>query len=266
MAQTHPNTPWRLISLPMSHYCEKVRWILDWSCLPYIEEPHLLPFHRKVTQKLGGTTVPVLIAPDQILTDSSEMMQYVDRFIPSRASLYPQETQQLQQLYQLETLFNQTLGPATRSWFYFYALEHKELLQHCLCLGVPEREKALYSRMLPKIDAWVRESLHLSPDSVQQSLERIYQIFEQVEVFLADGRPYLLGESMSVADITLSALASPLLSPPEHPLVIHPTQHLSLPRPMMQEILACRKTLAGDFILRMYHQERHAKFVFTSSP
>lgn len=29
---------YRLITIPASHYCEKVRWALDWLKIPYIEE------------------------------------------------------------------------------------------------------------------------------------------------------------------------------------------------------------------------------------
>ena len=31
----------RLITIPISHYCEKARWALEWSQIPYVEEKHL---------------------------------------------------------------------------------------------------------------------------------------------------------------------------------------------------------------------------------
>ncbi|MEG4319599.1 MULTISPECIES: glutathione S-transferase N-terminal domain-containing protein [unclassified Microcoleus] len=31
----------RLITIPIGHYCEKVRWALDLLKLPYIEEKHV---------------------------------------------------------------------------------------------------------------------------------------------------------------------------------------------------------------------------------
>jgi glutathione S-transferase len=35
----------RLITIPVSHYCEKARWALTKLKLPYVEEAHMPPFH-----------------------------------------------------------------------------------------------------------------------------------------------------------------------------------------------------------------------------
>ena len=56
--------PFRLITIPVSHYCEKVRWVLDYLKLPYVEEPHMPPFHRLATTKFGGKSAPVLVPKD----------------------------------------------------------------------------------------------------------------------------------------------------------------------------------------------------------
>ena len=37
---------YQLITIPVSHYSEKVRWALDYLGLPYIEKPHMPPFHH----------------------------------------------------------------------------------------------------------------------------------------------------------------------------------------------------------------------------
>ena len=35
----------RLITIPMSHYCEKARWGLAHAGVEYVEEAHLQVFH-----------------------------------------------------------------------------------------------------------------------------------------------------------------------------------------------------------------------------
>ncbi len=40
-----------LITIPLSHYCEKARWALDRVALPYREEPHAPLLHRLATKR-----------------------------------------------------------------------------------------------------------------------------------------------------------------------------------------------------------------------
>jgi glutathione S-transferase len=55
----------RLITIPISHYCEKARWALDRAQLPYREERHVQVVHRIAARRAGGrNTVPVLVTHD----------------------------------------------------------------------------------------------------------------------------------------------------------------------------------------------------------
>ena len=47
-------TPMRLLTMPISHYCEKVRWALDRQALPYREEGHAPLFHILAALPLTG--------------------------------------------------------------------------------------------------------------------------------------------------------------------------------------------------------------------
>ena len=40
------STPARLITIPISHYCEKARWALDRAGIGYREERHVQIVHR----------------------------------------------------------------------------------------------------------------------------------------------------------------------------------------------------------------------------
>lgn len=245
---------WRLISLPISHYCEKVRWGLDRLQLPYQEEAHLLPFHRKVTEPLGGTTVPVLVTPDQIYTDSSEILRFIDRFASEERKLYSMDDELQQHIDQLEDQFNQVLGSATRTWAYYYVLQQPELLKALWCQGIPKKELAMYPRLLPKITQMVVDALDISQDSAESALKDISQVFETVERLLSDGRSFLFGDRMTGADLTFAALAVPIILPEEHPM--HHAGGLLYPRKMAREVLAFRTTLVGEFVLRMYRDYR----------
>ena len=43
----------RLITIPISHFCEKARWALELAGLPYREEPHLQVIHSVHTWWAG---------------------------------------------------------------------------------------------------------------------------------------------------------------------------------------------------------------------
>ena len=81
----------RLITIPISHYCEKVRWALDLLQLPYIEEKHVPAFHRSATRKYGGISVPVLVTKSGNFTDSTDILHYLDTINSSDFSLFPEE-------------------------------------------------------------------------------------------------------------------------------------------------------------------------------
>ena len=56
--------PLRFVTLPISHYCEKVRWALERQGVPFIEEGHGPVLHAFSTMPLTGgksRTVPILV-------------------------------------------------------------------------------------------------------------------------------------------------------------------------------------------------------------
>jgi len=44
----------RLITLPISHYCEKARWTLERAGIAYGEERHVPLIHRIAARPAGG--------------------------------------------------------------------------------------------------------------------------------------------------------------------------------------------------------------------
>ena len=119
MKSTNKHKP-VLIAIAISHYCEKVRWALDYLDIDYIEENHAPPFHRKYTSRYGGTTVPVLVTNDEALIDSKDILHYLDR-VSSDKKIYQQDPELRRQVETLEKLFDQKLGVATRNWGFYYA-------------------------------------------------------------------------------------------------------------------------------------------------
>jgi glutathione S-transferase len=245
-------TNFRLITIPVSHYVEKVRWALDYLKLSFQELPQMPPFHRGATKKYGGGTVPVLVAGTIIKTDSTEILRYLDTLAPGK--LYPTDPKLQTLSDELEKLFNLTLGVSTRRWGYSYILT-RELIYPRWTFGVPFWQKLLFPIIFPKVEPIVRDNFGITPTSGAESYQEIIRVFDRVTEVLADGRKYLLGDRLSAIDITFAALAAPILQPPEQHIPPAPIE--SLPAQMQIDIRNCQATPAGEFGLRLYRENRH---------
>jgi glutathione S-transferase len=245
------STNFRLITIPVSHYVEKVRWALDYLKISFQESPQMPPFHRGATKQYGGTTVPVLVANTIVKTDSTDILRYLDTLHPGK--LYPADPELQALSKELETLFNLTLGASTRRWGYSHILT-RELLYPRWTFGVPFWQKLLFPIIFPKVEPIVRETFDITATSAAESYQEIMHVFDRVAEVLADGRQYLLGDRFSAIDITFAALAAPILQPSEQHISPPPIE--SLPAQMQADIRNCQATPAGKFGLRLYRKNR----------
>jgi glutathione S-transferase len=244
---------YELITIPISHYCEKVRWSLDLLAVAYVEHPHMPPFHRSATKKHGGGAVPLLVTDTGPLSDSDAILRFLDQRHPG--TLYPLDQAVRAEATRLETLFNEVLGVQTRKWGYSYILT-PELARAPWTHGVPFWERWLFPIIFSKLESRVRTMMTITPTSANEAFAEIRRVFADVEHTLSDGRPYLLGDQFSATDITFAALAAPLLMPSNHH--VPPTPMLLLPKQMADEVDAARLTVAGQFGLRLYRENRYA--------
>src|SRR3954453_10716946 len=82
----------RLLTIPISHFCEKARWALDRAGLDYREERHAQGIHQVMAKRAGGgKTVPVLVADERIFPESEDVLRYADRHLPPKRRLFPED-------------------------------------------------------------------------------------------------------------------------------------------------------------------------------
>lgn len=252
--------PFRLITIPISHYCEKVRWALDRLNIPYIEEGHAPLFHRLATSPRGGSSVPLLVTEAGTFTDSTDILHYLDGLATSETKLYPADPQLCREVEKLEDLFDTQLGTSIRSWIYFYVLDNRQLIRQLWSEGVPAVEQTLLPLILPLGCSVIRRTYNITAESGANSYNKIKHIFETVNEQLADGRSYLVGDTFSAADLTFACLAAPLLRPNEHP--VKSTQLDELPEEMVAIMNQLQETPAGVYGLRLFREERYQKEVY----
>jgi len=244
MAQTRP----KLITFPMSHYCEKSRWALEYVGIQFDEESHCPGFHKSI-----ASTLPVLILPgEDSLKQSSDIVQYADKHSVNGKTTNSEDTK----AKELVQLFDEKLGPATRTAVYFFLLENKDLTMALFAVGVPSFELTVVSLGWFALSFVIRGAMNVNPEGFAQAKKNITETFGEVEKLLADGRPYLAGNSFSSADITFASLAAPVLIPEEFSQISSPSSKFKLAEGHQKLIDECRASAAGQFALRMYKDHR----------
>jgi glutathione S-transferase len=113
---TNGNTaPAILITIPLSHYCEKARWALDRTALPYREEPHAPLLHRLATKRNERGTVPVLVHGSSRFSDSTDILKHADA-VCGGDLLYPRDAELRREVDALEERFDTELARIRAAW------------------------------------------------------------------------------------------------------------------------------------------------------
>lgn len=248
-------TNFRLITIPPSHFCEKARWALEWHEVPYVEQCHPPMLHYRATRKAGGRrTAPVLVTDMGVYPDSTDILKFLDQRAKNGQRLYPEDTDQLRQVDELEELFDEKLGPHTRRVAYHHLLPHKRLTLDAVLHKATGVDRALFRSSFPLMRFLLRRGLRITPESASRSLDRVRDVFDTVEKRLAEGRRFLVGERFTAADLTFAALASPVLLPRGYGAPLPSLDEL--PEPILNLIEEMRGTEAGAFAQRLYRDER----------
>jgi glutathione S-transferase len=244
-----------LVTIPISHFCEKARWALERAGVPYRERAHLQVIHRLVAKRAGGgDTVPVLVCEDGVLADSADILAYADGRAESSRKLYPDDPDEAAEVRELERDFDARLGPESRRWMYYEMRGERELVRRYGTTGVPAWERRTMPMALPAMQRVIDHFLDVTPTTAAHSEREVRATFDAVAERLSDGRPYLMGERFTAADLTFSALAAAVLMPPEYGVPL--PQPNELPARMAETVREMRAHPAGAHALAMFRTER----------
>jgi glutathione S-transferase len=245
----------RLITMPISHYCDKARWALEFAGLDYAEERHVQVLHVLAARRAGGgRTVPVLTCEEGVLPESGAIVGYAARHAPAARPLEPSDPVLRAEAMRLERRFDIDLGPHTRRWTYFQLRGLPELVRGYNLTGLPAWQRRAFAIAYAPLFVAVERVLDITPETAAESLRRVHAEFDAVGERLADGRSYLVGDRFSRADLAFAALASPVVMPRQYGVPLPDLEEL--PDGWAQEVRGFRAHPAGRFALRMYEDWR----------
>ena len=246
----------RLITIPISHYCEKARWALDRAGIAYREERHLQGVSVWQAKRAGGgPTTPVLVTGEgPVLGESEDIVRWADERLPPERRLVPADPAQREEALALARSFDAGLGPAGRRLIYAHLLGHREQLLDVNNQGLPSWEDRMARTIWPAIALAVRIRLRMPREPRAEDERIVQEAFDRVAERLADGRRFLCGDRFSIADLTFAALAAPAIASPRYGVRLPGPDEL--PPAVGALVRRFREHPGGRFALRVIEDER----------
>jgi glutathione S-transferase len=245
----------RLVTIPISHYCEKARWALERVRMPYREERHIQGVHRIAARRAGGgPTVPVLVTPDGSIGESSEILAWIDERTPPEQRLFPSEPDPRAEVERLCRRLDERLGPSGRRLMYIHMLAERDLMLRFNNAGVPAWEDRAVHFGWRVMLRFARRALDISPGIEVEDEAAVFSEFDFVADLLLDGRSYLCGERFGAADLTFAAMSASVIVPPDYGVPL--PQPEVLPPRTAALVERAREHRAGRFALALFADHR----------
>jgi glutathione S-transferase len=211
-----------LWQIDISHYAEKARWALDYKEVDHVRRSPLPGTHIPIALFLtrgAQPTIPVLQMDGRAIGDSTAIIAALDAKFLDRP-LYPSKPDERSRALALEDWFDENLGPHARLLPFYELIQEPELFAEVAAESVP----GPLGKAKPVVGAYGRIYTSLrwganKTEEAERARQGIAAAFDKLEAELAAGDgEFLVGEDLSVADVTAASLFYPIVVPPEGPL------------------------------------------------
>ena len=205
VSTSHPMIP-RLITIPISHYCERARLGLRIAGVAYREEGHIPGLHGLHTRRHGQRQVPLLMTATGVVRNSEAILRYADQLQPE--CLFPLAHEA--EVARICTLADHEIGVPVRTIAYGFVFATPGLFRDLASARCPRSEQVLMRFAHPFLQRMIARGFGVNPKGIARAEQRLGAAVGQLELLLADGRKFLVGDRLTAADISVAALLGPL--------------------------------------------------------
>ena len=240
-----------LYQFPLSHFCEKARWLLDHKELDFVAHNLVPGFHRAFARlKTGQNHLPILKDGTHWIADSTQIAHYLDDRYPEHG-LLPNRFGQREAVLQINHQAN-ILGTHVRQWVWSQMIIRNN---HSLDVLLGEtgylRKFEKYSK--PVLKTLVNRSFQLEAEKIAESQRAILSFAEQ---FKLPSR-YLVAERLTLADIAVCSMFAPLLNIAGTPGELETFDSVSEQAYAFSSQL--QALAVGQYVQQIYAEERQAR-------
>lgn len=194
-----------LYQFELSHYCEKVRLILDYKGLPYRKvevTPGIgqLDLYRMSGQRL----VPVLKDDSEVIADSTAIAEYLDKKYPDRP-IIPSDPKQRGLCLMMEQWADESIGLNARKCLIGALGADQSLRQAFLPNSTPDPLRNLLGMVPTQLFSVLNLGVGLTPDALKAAQESMKRDLASLCFLLMD-QPYLVTDHPTLADFAVAAL------------------------------------------------------------
>ena len=190
------------------------RLILRCHRVAYREQDHLPGWGNLLSiLRTGKFDLPVLYGNGLKISTPRAMVEYFDAAAPAERRLIPVAEPQKSEVEADWALFNGGMGAWTAQFAYYHLLQDRPLMSRLFAAPLAGTEAKLTRPLYPLVRTVIGLGVKLSPEQSQAALDLIRGAYDKAEKKIADGRPFLAGDRLTLADLALASSSAALLLP-----------------------------------------------------
>jgi len=195
-----------LYQFELSHYCEKIRFILDYKGLEYRKVEVTPGMGQLDLFKMSGQRqVPVLKDGNEVIADSTAIAQYLDQKYPDRP-IYPLDPKQRALCLILEEWADESIGSNARKSMLGAFSQNSTFRTAALPSSTPAFLRTLVESVPQEAIDVLGFGAGFGADSVKKAHKAMQQNLEALCLLLADSS-YLVADHPTLADFAVAGLS-----------------------------------------------------------
>lgn len=238
-----------------SHFNEKARWALDFKGLKHDRVDYLPGPHAPRIKKLSGkqTHTPLLQHASACVSGSANIIDWLERQYPD-PPLYPDDEVQLKRALDIQSHYDEQVGPAVRTVIFAYLVQHPGYLCRSFSHSKAWPKRMAYRLLYPLAKPLIAKANKVvDPADIKEANRLTEETLEKLAHDVKNS-DYLAGDNFSVADLTVASLLAPLAS------IQHPDMRRMQPVPdnLAEFLSTMEKHPALQWVQKQYQRHRPA--------